>query len=77
MISSRKSSDLEVASAALKAKGINCEWIAADCGKEDDITKLVNETMKRLDSIDILVSAGLMRTTIESDKHTYVLLYIV
>jgi NAD(P)-dependent dehydrogenase (short-subunit alcohol dehydrogenase family) len=56
MLSSRKSDDLEVAVAELKAAGIDADYIAADCGKEEDIRRLANETMKRMGRIDILIN---------------------
>jgi NAD(P)-dependent dehydrogenase (short-subunit alcohol dehydrogenase family) len=56
VISSRKATDLESASAALKSRGISCEWIAADCAHETQIDNLVDETMKRMDRIDILIN---------------------
>ncbi len=56
MLSSRKSDDLEVAVAELKAAGIDADYMAADCGKEEDIRRLANETMKRMGRIDILIN---------------------
>jgi gluconate 5-dehydrogenase len=56
VLSSRKADDLEVAVAELKAAGIDADYIAADCGKEEDIRRLANETMKRMGRIDILIN---------------------
>jgi gluconate 5-dehydrogenase len=56
MLSSRKSEDLEAAAAELKAAGIEAQWIAADCGKEEDIRRLAAETVQRMGTIDILVN---------------------
>ena len=56
MLSSRKAADLELAAAELKAAGIDAQWIAADCGKEEDIRRLADETLKRMGMIDILVN---------------------
>ena len=56
MLSSRKAADLEQAVAELQDAGIDARWIAADCGKEDDIRRLVAETMERMGPIDILVN---------------------
>ena len=55
MLSSRKAADLEQAVAELQDAGIDARWIAADCGKEDDIRRLVAETTERMGPIDILV----------------------
>ena len=56
MLSSRKAADLEVAAAELQAAGIDARWIAADCGKEEDIRRLAIETTERMGPIDILVN---------------------
>lgn len=56
MLSSRKAEDLQAAAAELKAAGIEAQWIAADCGKEEDIRRLAAETVQRMGDIDILVN---------------------
>jgi gluconate 5-dehydrogenase len=56
MLSSRKAADLEEAAAELQAAGIDARWIAADCGKEEDIRRLAFETIERMGPIDILVN---------------------
>ena len=56
MLSSRKSADLEEATAELQAAGIDARWIAADCAKEADIERLGRETLERMGDIDILVN---------------------
>jgi NAD(P)-dependent dehydrogenase (short-subunit alcohol dehydrogenase family) len=48
MLSSRKAEDLEQAAAELQAAGIDARWIAADCGKEEDIRRLAAETIERM-----------------------------
>ena len=56
VLSSRKAADLEEAVAELQAAGIDARWIAADCGKEEDIRRLAAETLERMGQIDILVN---------------------
>ena len=56
MLSSRKASDLEEATAELQAKGIDARWIAADCALEADIHRLADETLERMGDVDILVN---------------------
>jgi NAD(P)-dependent dehydrogenase (short-subunit alcohol dehydrogenase family) len=56
MLSSRKASDLEEATADLKGRGIDARWIAADCANEADIRRLADETLERLGHVDILVN---------------------
>ena len=56
MLSSRKAADLEEAAAELQAAGIDARWIAADCGKEEDIRRLAAETIERMGPIDILIN---------------------
>jgi NAD(P)-dependent dehydrogenase (short-subunit alcohol dehydrogenase family) len=56
MLSSRKADDLKDAVAELKAAGIEADFIAADCGKEEDIRRLAQETVKKMGRIDILIN---------------------
>ena len=56
MLSSRKAEDLEQAAAQLQAAGIDARWIAADCGKEEDIRSLADETLQRMGDVHILVN---------------------
>ncbi|MDB5778523.1 MAG: short-chain dehydrogenase/reductase [Polaromonas sp.] len=56
MLSSRKAEDLVESAAVLKAAGIDVDWIAADCSKEDDIRALADETLRRFGQVDILVN---------------------
>ncbi|HZH06279.1 MAG TPA: SDR family oxidoreductase [Lautropia sp.] len=56
MLSSRKAGDLEEAVADLQAAGIDARWIAADCGREEDIRRLGDETLDRMGQVDILVN---------------------
>lgn len=56
MICSRKANELEEAVAKLQAQGIDARWIAADCGKEEDIRRLANETLQRVGDVHILVN---------------------
>ena len=56
MLTSRKATDLEQAATHLKAAGIDAQWIAADCGQEEDIRRLADDTLKRLGPVDILVN---------------------
>ena len=56
MLSSRKAEDLEQAAAGLKAAGIDAQWIAADCAKEDETRRLAQDTLKKMGAIDILVN---------------------
>jgi gluconate 5-dehydrogenase len=56
IITSRKAEDLEQAVGELKAAGIDADWIAADCAKEDEIRALATESIKRLGHVDILVN---------------------
>ena len=56
VLSSRKAADLEEAVAVLQADGIDARWIAADCAREEDILRLVDETLQRVGGVDILVN---------------------
>lgn len=56
MLSSRKADDLEQATAELQAAGIDARWVAADCAKDAEITRLADETLQRMGDVDILVN---------------------
>ena len=56
MLSSRKAEDLEQACAELQAAGIDARWVAADCAKDAEITRLADETLQRMGDVDILVN---------------------
>ncbi|MDR2324286.1 MAG: SDR family oxidoreductase [Acidovorax sp.] len=56
MLTSRKAADLEEAVATLQAQGIDAQWIAADCAKEEDIARLATQTLERMGHVDILVN---------------------
>ncbi len=56
VLSSRKQGDLDEAVAHLKERGINASAIAADLSQEAHIAPLVEEAIKRLGHIDILIN---------------------
>ncbi|WP_334133457.1 SDR family oxidoreductase [Tepidimonas sp.] len=56
LLTARKADELEAACAELQAQGIDARWVAADCAREDDIQRLVSETLQRLGDVDILVN---------------------
>lgn len=56
VLSSRKQADLDEAVAHLKKRGIEASAIAADLAQEAHIGPLVDEAMKRLGHIDILIN---------------------
>jgi NAD(P)-dependent dehydrogenase (short-subunit alcohol dehydrogenase family) len=56
LLSSRKAGDLQEAAAALAAKGIAAEWVAADASEPAEVERVVDEAMKRFGQIDILVN---------------------
>ena len=56
MLSSRNAEDLKASVATLRAAGVDCDWIAADCSKEGDIRALADETIRRLGHVDILLN---------------------
>ena len=56
MLSSRKAADLAQATEQLRTAGIDADWIAADAGDPDSIAQLVEESLRRLGHIDILIN---------------------
>jgi len=53
---SRKQADLDEAVAHLKERGVEASAIAADLSKPEAVDAVVNEALKRLDHIDVLVN---------------------
>ena len=56
LLTSRKASDLEEATATLQAKGIDTRWVAADASQPDEVRRVADEAMQRLGRVDILVN---------------------
>ena len=56
MLSARKADELEQACAELQAAGIDARWVAADCAQEQDLRRLVDETLHRIGDVDVLVN---------------------
>jgi len=56
VLSSRKADDLKQAQGHLAGLGINCDWIAADNAKDDDVKRLADEAIGKLGKVDILVN---------------------
>ena len=56
MLSARKADELESACAELQAAGIDARWVAADCAKDAEISRLADETLERMGEVDILVN---------------------
>ena len=56
VLTSRKQSDLDEAVAHLKGRGITASAIAADLSDEKQIAPMVDEAIKRLGHIDILIN---------------------
>ncbi|HXF45051.1 MAG TPA: SDR family oxidoreductase [Burkholderiaceae bacterium] len=56
VLTARKADELEAAAKHLKDQGVDASWIAADCAKDADIARLVDETLARLGHVDILIN---------------------
>jgi gluconate 5-dehydrogenase len=56
MLTSRKAADLEESAAHLQRSGIKAQWLAGDASNPADVNKVVDETMRRLGKIDILIN---------------------
>ena len=56
MLSARKAADLEASAAALKARGIEADWIAADSSQPAEVQRLADEALATLGHVDILVN---------------------
>ena len=56
MLTARKADELEAAAGALRERGIDARWVAADASTPEGVAKIVDETCERLGDIDILVN---------------------
>jgi NAD(P)-dependent dehydrogenase (short-subunit alcohol dehydrogenase family) len=69
MLSSRKADDLHQAATELVAAGIDAQWVAADCAKEEEARGVAEETLKRLGAIDILVNNAGVAWSAAAEDH--------
>lgn len=56
VLTARKADELEAAAEHLQDLGSEASWVAADCAKDADIARLVDETLARLGHVDILIN---------------------
>ena len=56
VVSARKSGELEAAVAALKERGVQADWIAADSSQPAEVQRLADEAIAKLGHVDILVN---------------------
>jgi NAD(P)-dependent dehydrogenase (short-subunit alcohol dehydrogenase family) len=56
ILSSRKAQDLEEAAATLRGRGIDVDWISADCSNEEDARRLADEAIQLAGGVDVLVN---------------------
>src|SRR5207237_9390897 len=54
VISARKAGELEAAVAALKERGVQADWIAADSSQPAEVQRLAGEAIAALCHVDIL-----------------------
>ena len=56
VISARKANELEAAVEALKARGVEASWIAADSSQPAEVQRLADASLEMLGHVDILVN---------------------
>ena len=56
VVSARKAAELEAAVAALKERGVQADWIAADSSQPAEVQRLADEAIDKLGHVDILVN---------------------
>ena len=56
VLSARKAGELEAAAEALKARGIDASWIAADASQPAEVQRLADTAIERLGHVDVLVN---------------------
>ena len=56
LLAARKADELAAAATALRAQGLQADWLVADCAHEADLQRLGAEALQRLGRVDILVN---------------------
>jgi NAD(P)-dependent dehydrogenase (short-subunit alcohol dehydrogenase family) len=56
VLSARKAGELEAAVEALKARGVEASWIAADSSQPAEVQRLAGAAIERLGHVDVLVN---------------------
>jgi NAD(P)-dependent dehydrogenase (short-subunit alcohol dehydrogenase family) len=56
VISARKAGELEAAVEALKVRGVDATWIAADASQPAEVQRLADTAIERLGHVDVLVN---------------------
>ena len=56
VLSARKAGELEAAVEALKARGVEASWIAADSSQPAEVQRLADAAIERLGHVDVLVN---------------------
>ena len=56
VLSARKANELEAAVEALKARGVDASWIAADSSQPSEVQRLADASLEMLGDVDILVN---------------------
>ncbi|CAD6561530.1 SDR family oxidoreductase [Paraburkholderia sabiae] len=56
LLAARKRDELEAATARLRARGIEADWIVADAARDEDIARLADDALSRLGYVDILIN---------------------
>ena len=56
LVSARKTAELEAAVAALRARGVTADFIAADASQPAEVQRLAEAALERLGQVDILVN---------------------
>ncbi|MCK9512222.1 MAG: SDR family oxidoreductase [Pigmentiphaga sp.] len=56
LLAARKANELEAAAAGLRAQGIEADWLAVDCARQDELERLGATAIERLGGVDILVN---------------------
>src|SRR3954470_3865166 len=56
LLTARKAGDLEESAAQLQRAGIAVQWVAADASEPAEVSRVVDEAMRRFGRIDILVN---------------------
>jgi NAD(P)-dependent dehydrogenase (short-subunit alcohol dehydrogenase family) len=70
VLSARKTEELKSAETHLRQRGIDVDWVAADVGKEEDITRLVEHVVVNHGAIDVLINNAGVSWGAPAEEHS-------
>jgi len=70
VLAARKTEELKSAETHLRQRRIEVDWVAADVGKEEDITRLVEHVVVNHGAIDVLINNAGVSWGAPAEEHS-------